>query len=60
MLMIGKQLTAEQRVTKAVVDILGNPKYIALAGVLMVGSRTVDNKTSTACTNGQAPTNQEN
>ena len=53
MLMIGKQLTAEQRVTKAVVDILGNPKYIALAGVLMVGNRTFYNKTSTACTNGR-------
>ena len=53
MLMIGKQLTAEQRLSKAVVDIMGNPKYVALAGVLMIGSRTVDDKTKTACTNGR-------
>ena len=53
MLMIGKQLTAEQRLSKAVVDIMGNPKYVALAGVLMIGSRTVDEKTRTACTNGR-------
>ena len=53
MLMIGKQLTAEQRLSKAVVDIMGSPKYVALAGVLMIGSRTVDDKVKTACTNGR-------
>ena len=53
MLMIGKQLTAEQRVTKAVVDIMGNPKYVALAGVLMIGNREVDDSVPTACTNGR-------
>ena len=53
MLMIGKQLTAEQRLSKAVVDIMGSPKYIALAGVLMIGNRSVDEKTKTACTNGR-------
>ena len=53
MLMIGKQLSAEQRLSKAVVDIMGNPKYIALAGVLMIGSRVVDDKVKTACTNGR-------
>jgi predicted metal-dependent peptidase len=53
MLMIGKQLTAEQRLTKAIVDIMANTKYIALAGVLMVGARTVDDKVPTACTNGR-------
>ena len=53
MLMIGKQLTAEQRLSKAVVDIMGSPKYVALAGVLMIGSRTVDDKVPTACTNGR-------
>jgi predicted metal-dependent peptidase len=51
--MIGKQLTAEQRLSKAVVDIMGNPKYIALAGVLMIGDRSVDDKVKTACTNGR-------
>lgn len=53
MLMIGKQLTAEQRLSKAVVDIMGSPKYVALAGVLMIGNRSVDDKTKTACTNGR-------
>jgi predicted metal-dependent peptidase len=53
MLMIGKQLTAEQRLSKAVVDIMGSPKYIALAGVLMIGNRSVNDKVKTACTNGR-------
>lgn len=53
MLMLNKQLTAEQRLTKAVVSIMGNPKYVALASVLMVGSRSVDDKVPTACTNGR-------
>lgn len=52
MLMFGKQLTAEQRLTKAVVDIMGNNKYFALSGVLMMGSRTVRDDLPTACTNG--------
>jgi predicted metal-dependent peptidase len=51
--MIGKQLSAEQRLSKAVVDIMGSPKYIALAGVLMIGNRSVDDKVKTACTNGR-------
>ena len=53
MLMIGRQLSEEQRLSKAVVDIMGNIKYVALAGVLMIGSRTVDDKVRTACTNGR-------
>jgi len=53
MLMIGKELTAEQRLSKAVVDIMGSPKYVALAGVLMIGKRSVDDKVPTACTNGR-------
>lgn len=53
MLMIGKQLTAEQRLTKAVVDIMGQPKYIALAGILMLGTRKVVDDPITACTNGR-------
>lgn len=53
MLMIGKQLTAQQRVNKAVVDIMGQMRYIALAGVLMVGNRTVKAGIPTACTNGR-------
>ena len=53
MLSIGKQLTVEQRVSKAVYDIVNNPKYVALAGVAMVGERTVSDTVPTACTNGR-------
>jgi predicted metal-dependent peptidase len=53
MLSIGKQLTAEQRLSKAVVDIMGSPKYVALAGVLMIGDRSVVDNIPTACTNGR-------
>lgn len=53
MLAIGKQLTTEQRLQKAVVDIMGNAKYVALAGVLMIGDRTVRDDIPTACTNGR-------
>ena len=56
MLAIGKQLTAEQRLSKAVVDIMGNPKYFALAGVLMIGDRSVVDNIPTACTNGRDET----
>ena len=54
MLMLN-QLTEEQRLTKAVVSIMGNPKYTALAGVLMIGDRSVvdDPSVPTACTNGR-------
>ena len=53
MLAIGNTLTVEQRLQKAVVDIMGNEKYIALAGVLMLGERTVDDTMPTAGTNGR-------
>ena len=56
MLNIGRQLTPEQRVSKAVVDIMANPKYTALAGVLMIGERRVETdpaKCPTAYTNGK-------
>jgi len=53
MLSIGKELTTEQRVSKSVVDIMGNDKYIALAGILMIGERTVEEGLPTACTNGR-------
>jgi predicted metal-dependent peptidase len=49
------QLTPDQRVQKAVIDIMANPKYTALAGVLMIGSRRVEqdaSKCPTAHTNG--------
>lgn len=53
MLMIGKTLSPEQRLNKAVIDIMGHPRYMALAGVMMVGKREVDAKVTTACTNGR-------
>jgi predicted metal-dependent peptidase len=52
MLSIGKLLTVEQRLSKALVAIMGSPKYTALAGVLMIGEKTV-NDVPTACTNGR-------
>jgi len=52
MLSIGKQLTAEQRLSKALVSIMSQPKYTALAGVLMIGEKTI-NDMPTACTNGR-------
>lgn len=53
MLMIGKQLTPAQRMSKAVIDIMGNPKYVALAGVLMIGNREIKDGVPTAYTNGK-------
>ena len=55
MLMMNK-LTPDQRVQKAVIDIMAHPKYIALAGVIMIGSRRVETdaaKCPTAYTNGK-------
>ena len=53
MLTIGKQLNAEERLSKAIVAIMGSPKYTALAGVLMLGEKTIDEDVPTACTNGR-------
>jgi predicted metal-dependent peptidase len=53
MLAIGKQLTAEQRLRKATTDIIGHPDFVALTGVLMVGSKKIDDDVPTACTNGR-------
>jgi predicted metal-dependent peptidase len=53
MLMMGKALSAEQRLTKAVVDLLSHPRYVVMASVLALGKRVVDDKVPTACTNGR-------
>jgi predicted metal-dependent peptidase len=53
MLSIGKPLVAEQRLRKAVIDIIGRDEFIALTGVLMIGTKIVDDKVKTACTNGR-------
>jgi predicted metal-dependent peptidase len=53
MLNIGKTLTAEQRLYKATTDIIGRDEFVALAGVLMIGSKKVVDDVPTACTNGK-------
>ena len=53
MLAICKQLTAEQRLQKAIVKLMNDDRYIALASVLMIGDRTVRDDIPTACTNGR-------
>lgn len=52
------KITPEQRVQKAVVAIMHNPRYRRLAGILMVGERNVTDNVrgrpiTTACTNGK-------
>jgi predicted metal-dependent peptidase len=53
MLAVATNLTAEQRLNKAVITIMGHPEYVAIAGVLMVGDREVREDIPTACTNGR-------
>ena len=55
MLAIGKTLTPQQRLSKCVIDILGNEKYTAMNGVVMIGERAVKPcpPFHTACTNGR-------
>ena len=53
MLLGRNELTGEERLSKAVVKIMGHPKYVALAGVVMVGTKTIDEGIPTACTNGR-------
>lgn len=51
MLSIGKQLTPDQRISKAVNRIMD--KITALSSVLMIGERNVVEDVKTACTNGR-------
>ncbi len=54
MLMLGKKITEEQRLQKAVVDIMNKAeRYGALASILMLGERGIDEVTPTAKTNGR-------
>lgn len=53
MLSIGRELTVEQRLYKATTDIVGRDEFVALAGVLMIGTKQVSDKIPTACTNGR-------
>ena len=51
--MFNSKLTPEQRLEKAVIAIMANPKYMALSGVMMIGSRKIVDNVPTACTNGR-------
>jgi predicted metal-dependent peptidase len=51
--MFNTKLTPEQRLEKAVIAIMANPKYVALSGVMMIGRRGIDDTVPTACTNGR-------
>ena len=53
MLAINTQLSAEQRLSKNITAIMGNPKYVALAGVLMIGEKGIKDDLPTACTDGK-------
>jgi len=56
MLNANGMLSAEQRLQKAVIDIMANTRYAALAGILMIGDRRVESDASrcpTAYTNGR-------
>ena len=53
MLALNVNLTAEQRLTKATTAIMNHPQHVALAGVLMIGSKTVRDDIPTAATNGR-------
>ena len=52
-ILIQQSLTVEQRLHKAVSDIMMQDKYIALAGLLAIGDRSVRDDIPTACTNGR-------
>lgn len=53
MLNLGKPLSPKQRLDKAVIDIMGHERYVALAGTLMIGDRVLDDTIPTACTDGK-------
>jgi len=46
-------LKAEDRITKNRVTIMRDPRFIAIAGILMIGSWSVSETMPTACTNGK-------
>jgi predicted metal-dependent peptidase len=52
MLMFGRQLTVEQRMQRALSDIMAHPRYIAMSGVLMIGRREIVDGLPTAGTDG--------
>ena len=53
MLLMNTELTPQQRLDKAVTDIMAHDRYIALAGVMMIGTRKTCPIEPTARTNGR-------
>lgn len=51
--MFNIKLTPEQRLQKAVGRLLHEDRYKPLAGIMMLGKRTIDDNVPTACTNGR-------
>lgn len=47
------KLTAEQRIQKAHVGLMKDPKYCLYSGIFMVGNTSVDEDVPTACTDGR-------
>jgi predicted metal-dependent peptidase len=47
------KLTAEQRVQRAHVWLMGNPDYVLYSGIMMMGNTEVVDDVPTACTNGK-------
>jgi predicted metal-dependent peptidase len=52
-LTLNQQLTAEQRLSQNIVSIMNHDRYVALAGVLMIGDKDISDDMPTACTNGR-------
>jgi predicted metal-dependent peptidase len=53
MLLVNTELTPQQRLDRTVTDIMAHKRYIALAGVMMIGTRKTCPNTPTAYTNGR-------
>jgi predicted metal-dependent peptidase len=51
--MFNTELTAEQRLQKAVAQIMRHDDYMTMQGLLAIGSREVSDDIPTACTNGR-------
>ena len=47
------KLSAEQRVQRAHVQLMKNPKYCLYSGIFMVGKTSIEEDLPTACTNGR-------
>ena len=51
--MFATNLTVEQRLDKAVIDLMAKPELAALSGIMMIGKREISDTVPTACTNGR-------